>query len=128
MRLPGFLKAFVGIFARHLLFDTYVDGVEEVISGQKDRKTNQLTIQTFTSSDMSREMAKSRNVGKAVTNCAQVEALQTAATSFNKVPYHLLFGSNSNSAAHWLADQAGMHLVSWWGPFGTPGWHYSAGQ
>jgi hypothetical protein len=126
--LPGFVKWFVGLFARHLMLDVMkADGSEELIEGWKNRKTNELYVRTLTNPDQIKEEKgnRSTNVGKPTSNL-NLDALEQAANKFNPVPYHFVFGSNSNSAAHWLLDQAG--LAGKFGPFGTPGWPHSAHQ
>ena len=126
-KLPGFIKWFAGLFARHLMLDVTKVSGEELIEGWKDKATNELFVRTLTNPDeiKAEKGNRSTNVGRA-TSSFDVGALEQAAGSFQRVTYWLVFGANSNSAAHWLLDQAG--LAGMFGPFGTPGWPHSAHQ
>jgi hypothetical protein len=127
--IPGFVKAFVAIFARHLLFDITIDGNESLVEGWNEPQGT-LIVRTLTEAkDIKSEIGDhSRNVGKTLTSCAQIQSLINAASEFKPTRYHLLFGSNSNSAAHWLANRAEWHPVGIFGPFGTPGWPFGPKQ
>jgi RHS repeat-associated protein len=126
-KLPSFVKWFVGLFARHLMLDVTKVSGEELIEGWHDTDTNELFVRTLTDAGAIKEEKgdRSTNVGKPTSNF-DPGALEHAANTFQRVSYWLVFGSNSNSAAHWLLDQAG--LAGMFGPFGTPGWPHSAHQ